>query len=73
MGRVVGQPLAASELEETVQPSGQAASRGSLRHADRQLDAVVALFEAAARFTDRLPAAGLEVFLERPAEPGDSG
>ena len=46
-----------------------------LRHADRQLDAVVALFEAAARFTDRLPASGLEVFLdglvrqEIPADP----
>jgi superfamily I DNA/RNA helicase/RecB family exonuclease len=32
--------------------------------ADRDLDAVVALFEAAARFCDRLPAAGPEVFLD---------
>ncbi|HSK26867.1 MAG TPA: ATP-dependent helicase, partial [Jiangellales bacterium] len=32
--------------------------------ADRDLDAVVALFEAAARFVDRLPAAGLDGFLD---------
>jgi superfamily I DNA/RNA helicase/RecB family exonuclease len=32
--------------------------------ADRDLDAVVALFEAAARFCDRLPAAGAAVFLD---------
>jgi superfamily I DNA/RNA helicase/RecB family exonuclease len=32
--------------------------------ADRDLDAVVALFDAAARFCDRLPAAGPEVFLD---------
>ncbi len=32
--------------------------------ADRDLDAVVALFETAARFCDRLPAAGPEVFLD---------
>ncbi len=32
--------------------------------ADRDLDAVVALFEAAARFVDRLPGAGAEVFVE---------
>jgi superfamily I DNA/RNA helicase/RecB family exonuclease len=32
--------------------------------ADRDLDAVVTLFDAAARFTDRLPGAGLEVFLD---------
>ncbi|HEX4429404.1 MAG TPA: ATP-dependent DNA helicase [Frankiaceae bacterium] len=50
-------------LVETVRRPGRA-SAALLRHADRQLDAVVALFEAAARFTDRLPAAGLEVFLE---------
>jgi superfamily I DNA/RNA helicase/RecB family exonuclease len=32
--------------------------------ADRDLDAVVALFDAAARFTDRLPKAGPSVFLD---------
>ena len=54
---------------------GSGATPAVLRHVDRQLDAVVALFEAAARFTDRLPAAGLEVFLdgllrqEIPADP----
>ena len=34
------------------------------QRADRDLDAVVALFEAAARFTDRLPHAKAEVFLD---------
>ncbi|MGL5856871.1 MAG: ATP-dependent helicase [Angustibacter sp.] len=49
---------------------GPAAAR-----ADRDLDAVVALFDAAARFTDRLPRAGPHQFLEylRGQEvPGDS-
>jgi superfamily I DNA/RNA helicase/RecB family exonuclease len=32
--------------------------------ADRDLDAIVMLFEAAAQFTDRLPGAGVEVFLD---------
>jgi superfamily I DNA/RNA helicase/RecB family exonuclease len=32
--------------------------------ADRDLDAVVALFDAAARFTDRLPGARIQVFLD---------
>ncbi|MEV6932156.1 PD-(D/E)XK nuclease family protein, partial [Dactylosporangium sp. NPDC051485] len=32
--------------------------------ADRDLDAVVSLFDAAARFTDRLPGAGPDVFLD---------
>ena len=32
--------------------------------ADRDLDAVVALFDTAARFTDRLPGAGVPVFLD---------
>jgi superfamily I DNA/RNA helicase/RecB family exonuclease len=32
--------------------------------ADRDLDAVVALFDTAARFTDRLPGAGVAVFLD---------
>lgn len=43
--------------------------------ADRDLDAVVALFEAAARFTDRLPGAGASAFLDHVRAqqvPGDS-
>jgi superfamily I DNA/RNA helicase/RecB family exonuclease len=43
--------------------------------ADRDLDAVMALFEAAARFVDRLPSAGPEVFLAHVAGqqiPGDT-
>jgi superfamily I DNA/RNA helicase/RecB family exonuclease len=43
--------------------------------ADRDLDAVLALFDAAARFTDRLPGAGPRAFLEHLAGqqiPGDS-
>ncbi len=62
------------ELERLVRRPGNAPP-ALLRHVDRQLDAVVALFEAAARFTDRLPAAGLAVFLkglldqEIPADP----
>jgi superfamily I DNA/RNA helicase/RecB family exonuclease len=47
-------------------PAGEAA--------DRDLDAVVALFDTAARFTDRLPAAGPEVFVDHVAGqeiPGD--
>jgi len=35
------------------------------RRADRDLDAVVALFEAAARFTDRLPGAGPGQFVDQ--------
>ncbi len=47
-------------------PSGAAA--------DRDLDAIVELFDAAARFTDRLPQAGIERFTEHLAAqqlPGD--
>lgn len=43
--------------------------------ADRDLDAVVALFDAAARFVDRLPRSGPAVFLEHVAGqqiPGDT-
>lgn len=43
--------------------------------ADRDLDAVVALFAAAARFTDRLPGAGVGAFLDHVRArllPGDS-
>jgi superfamily I DNA/RNA helicase/RecB family exonuclease len=42
--------------------SAQGGQRGAA--ADRDLDAVVTLFDAAARFTDRLPGAGAEVFLD---------
>ncbi|HSP38442.1 MAG TPA: ATP-dependent DNA helicase [Frankiaceae bacterium] len=50
-------------------------ARAAARHADRQLDAMVALFEAAARFSDRLPGARISVFLDElteqeiPADP----
>ncbi len=61
------------QLYETVEhPPSSPALR---RHADRQLDAVMALFDAASRFVDRLPASGLRVFLdgmadqEIPADP----
>jgi superfamily I DNA/RNA helicase/RecB family exonuclease len=49
--------------------------RAASRHAEHQLDALVALFEAAARFSDRLPGARMEVFLDElteqeiPADP----
>ncbi|MGH3381880.1 MAG: PD-(D/E)XK nuclease family protein, partial [Actinoallomurus sp.] len=51
--------------------------RGGARGAaaDRDLDAVVAMFDMAARFTDRLPHAGPELFLDDLASqeiPGDS-
>ncbi|MFG2037352.1 ATP-dependent helicase [Dactylosporangium sp. NPDC048998] len=42
--------------------SARGGHRGSA--ADRDLDAVVSLFDAAARFTDRLPGAGIDVFLD---------
>ncbi|MBP2707613.1 ATP-dependent helicase [Microbispora sp. RL4-1S] len=44
----------------------EASVQGGVRggQADRDLDAVVALFDHAARFTDRLPKAGVEVFLD---------
>jgi superfamily I DNA/RNA helicase/RecB family exonuclease len=41
--------------------------------ADRDLDAIVALFDAAARFTDRLPAAGTAAFAEHLAAQQISG
>jgi superfamily I DNA/RNA helicase/RecB family exonuclease len=43
-----------------------ASARGGRRGAtaDRDLDAVLVLFDAAARFTDRLPGARIEVFLD---------
>lgn len=47
-----------------------ASARGGRRGAtaDRDLDAVLVLFDAAARFTDRLPGARIEVFLDYLAE-----
>lgn len=41
--------------------------------ADRDLDAVVALFDQAARFTDRLPKAGVAVFLDELASQEIAG
>jgi superfamily I DNA/RNA helicase len=55
------------------QASLEGGARGAA--ADRDLDAVVALFDAAARFTDRLPKAGPAVFLDhlsRQEIPGDT-
>lgn len=54
----VGVDLAGS-WQRTALAGGAAGHR-----ADRDLDAVVALFDAAARFVDRLPAAGIAGFLE---------
>ncbi|NUR52473.1 MAG: ATP-dependent helicase [Hamadaea sp.] len=47
----------------TAPPSGPDQQRRA-EAADRDLDAVVVLFDAAARFTDRLPGAKLDTFLE---------
>ncbi|ABP56180.1 ATP-dependent helicase [Salinispora tropica] len=43
---------------------GEVARRRRAEAADRDLDAVMVLFDAAARFTDRLPGARVEVFLD---------
>ncbi|MGS2613524.1 ATP-dependent helicase [Micromonospora sp. LZ34] len=43
---------------------GDVARRRRAEAADRDLDAVMVLFDAAARFTDRLPGARIEVFLD---------
>ncbi|GAA1288837.1 DNA helicase [Planotetraspora silvatica] len=48
--------------ERWTETSLSGGSRGV--QADRDLDGVVALFDHAARFTDRLPKAGIEVFLD---------
>ena len=53
--------------QETALGGGPGAQR-----ADRDLDAVVGLFDAAAKFADRLPQAGPEEFLTHP-EPGHPG
>ncbi len=53
--------------------SARGGSRGAT--ADRDLDAVVALFETAARFVDRMPGARADIFLEHVLGqelPGDS-
>jgi superfamily I DNA/RNA helicase/RecB family exonuclease len=64
----------ASGLARTLQGASLAGgSRGAA--ADRDLDAVMALFESAARFVDRLPMAGPGVFLDHVSGqeiPGDS-
>jgi superfamily I DNA/RNA helicase/RecB family exonuclease len=83
--RAAAQPGATAEtvlwelwVHSGLGPGWQGASvDGGVRGAaaDRDLDAVMALFEAAARFVDRLPAAGPAVFLDhlRGQEiPGDS-
>lgn len=51
-------------LAESWRRTALAAGPGSAR-ADRDLDAVLALFDAAAGFVDRLPAAGPDAFLEQ--------
>jgi superfamily I DNA/RNA helicase/RecB family exonuclease len=54
-------------LGSTVAPvPGEPAAASDRRAAaaDRDLDAIVVLFDAAARFTDRLPGARIEVFLD---------
>ncbi len=71
---VAARPTATAEdvLWEVWRASGladrwaAASARGGRRGAtaDRDLDAVLVLFDAAARFTDRLPGARIEVFLD---------
>ncbi|MEV7011835.1 ATP-dependent DNA helicase [Streptosporangium sp. NPDC051022] len=59
--------------EKWTETSVSGGFRGTM--ADRDLDAVVALFDYAARFVDRLPHAGVEVFVENLIAqeiPGDS-
>ncbi|NLU76933.1 ATP-dependent helicase [Micromonospora sp. HNM0581] len=48
----------------SVAGEGDLARRRRAEAADRDLDAVLVLFDAAARFTDRLPGARAEVFLD---------
>ncbi|GAA4608017.1 ATP-dependent DNA helicase [Actinoallomurus liliacearum] len=59
--------------DRLLEQSMRGGARGAA--ADRDLDAVVAMFDMAARFTDRLPQAGPEVFLDDLASqeiPGDT-
>jgi superfamily I DNA/RNA helicase len=61
--------LADRLLEQSIRGGARGAA------ADRDLDAVVAMFDMAARFTDRLPQAGARLFLDDLASqeiPGDS-
>ncbi|MEU8042865.1 ATP-dependent DNA helicase [Micromonospora echinofusca] len=55
---------AATGRGQTVAGEGDVARRRRAESADRDLDAVMVLFDAAARFTDRLPGARTEVFLD---------
>ncbi|MEU7995591.1 ATP-dependent DNA helicase [Micromonospora sp. NPDC049060] len=55
---------AATGRGQTVTGEGDVARRRRAEAADRDLDAVMVLFDAAARFTDRLPGARTEVFLD---------
>jgi superfamily I DNA/RNA helicase/RecB family exonuclease len=59
----LAQRWAAASLRGDVRGGGTADEHRAAA-ADRDLDAVVALFDAAARFADRLPGAGVEVFLD---------
>lgn len=69
---IAGGATAEEALWATWQASGlserwtEASLAGGTRgaQADRDLDAVVALFDHAARFVDRMPRAGVEVFLD---------
>jgi RecB family exonuclease len=71
-GKAPGGPTAEDVLWALWQASGlaerwaAASARGGYRGAaaDRDLDAVMVLFDAAARFVDRLPGARIEVFLD---------
>jgi superfamily I DNA/RNA helicase/RecB family exonuclease len=59
--------------DRLLEQSMKGGARGAA--ADRDLDAVVAMFDMAARFTDRLPQAGAQLFLDDLAAqeiPGDS-
>jgi superfamily I DNA/RNA helicase/RecB family exonuclease len=59
--------------DRLMEQSVRGGARGAA--ADRDLDAVVAMFDMAARFTDRLPHAGPQLFLDDLASqeiPGDS-
>ncbi|MEU4779293.1 ATP-dependent DNA helicase [Micromonospora sp. NPDC023633] len=55
---------AATGRGQTVAGEGDVARRRRAEAADRDLDAVMVLFDAAARFADRLPGARTEVFLD---------
>ena len=62
-GRAVG-GLAGQRPGRAVGRRSAPGAAGAGRTADRDLDAVLVLFDAAARFTDRLPGARIEVFLD---------